>query len=64
MFLSEYGVSRIPTPASLENILASVAKTELIAKPSISLSEIKIGMFAGRFKETAAKKTWMISSKK
>ena len=45
--------SRIPTPASLENIklLVSVAKTELIAKPSISLSEIKIGMFAGRFKE-------------
>ena len=51
-FLSEYGASQIPTPASLENILVvSVAKTELIAKPSISLSEIKIWMFAGRFKE-------------
>ena len=50
-FLSECGVARIPTPASLESILVSVAKTELLAKPSVSLHEIKIGMFAGRFNE-------------
>lgn len=48
-FLSGYGVVQSPTPSSLEDILVSVAKTELIAKPSVAIKEIKAGMFGGKF---------------
>ena len=48
-FASEYGVVRIPTPSSLRGILVIVAKTELIAKPSVALNEIRAGMFEGKF---------------
>lgn len=50
-FLSEYGVVQNPTPASLKQILANVAKTELIAKPSVAINEIRTGMLAGSCKE-------------
>lgn len=40
---------QIPTPSSLRGILVSVAKTELIAKPSVPLNEIRTGMFEGKF---------------
>ncbi|KAK2550726.1 hypothetical protein P5673_028611 [Acropora cervicornis] len=50
-FFSEYGVVQTPTPSSLQDILLSVAKTELIARPSVALNEIKAGMFEGRYKE-------------
>ena len=40
---------RIPTPFSLRGILVIVAKTELIAKPSVALNEIRAGMFEGKF---------------
>ena len=50
-FFSEYGVVQTPTPSSLQDILLSVAKTELIARPSVALNEIKAGMFAGKYKE-------------
>ena len=40
-----------PTPSSLQDILLSVAKTELIARPSVALNEIKAGMFEGKYKE-------------
>ncbi|KAJ7385287.1 hypothetical protein OS493_016361 [Desmophyllum pertusum] len=50
-FFSEYGVVQNPTPASLGNILVSVAKTELFAKPSVALNEIRSGMFEGMYKK-------------
>ena len=48
-FVSEYGVVQMPTPSSLQGILVSVAKTELIAKLSVALNEIRAGMFEGKF---------------
>lgn len=48
-FVSEYGVVQIPTPSSLRGILVNVAKTELIAKPSVAINEIRAGMFEGKF---------------
>lgn len=50
-FFSEYGVVQTPTPSSLQDILLSVAKTELIARPSMALNEIKAGMFDGKYKD-------------
>ena len=50
-FFSEYGVVQTPTPSSLQDILLSVAKTKLIARPSVALNEIKAGMFEGKYKE-------------
>lgn len=50
-FFSEYGVVQTPTPSSLQDILLSVAKTELIARPSVALNKIKAGMFEGKYKE-------------
>lgn len=56
-FASEYGVVQIPTHSSLRGILVSVAKTELIAKPSVALNDIRTGMFQGKFQ-----KLWEISA--
>lgn len=47
-FLSGYRVVQTPTPSSLQDILVSLAKTELIAKPSVAINEIKAGMFRGK----------------
>ena len=55
-FASEY--VQIPTHSLLRGILVSVVKTELIAKPSVALNDIRTGMFHGKFH-----KLWEISAK-
>lgn len=55
-FASEY--VQIQTHSLLRGILVSVAKTELIAKPSVALNDIRTGMFQGKFH-----KLWEISAK-
>ena len=52
-FLSEFGVLKTPTAVNIREIVSSVAKTELIAKPSIALHENKGGMCEGRYTERA-----------
>ena len=48
-FLSEFGVLKTPTAVNIRE--TSVAKTELIVKPSIALHEITGGMCEGRYTE-------------
>lgn len=46
-FMSEFAVSKLPTPENKKNVLISVGKTELFSKPRMAMDSLKEGFLYG-----------------